>query len=308
MKCFCAVLLVIFAGQVVAQTSSTSLTPIAAPAATPATQNISVGSAQESRPMKYLAEHLQVRYFSEFLGPNVVKWDDNQVDVDTKGNYAKSSEPIGMFHQFSFRWKIASETRIFAEPRFTTHFGDRNEISAGDDQHAFRMEDFRAGVMSKYWVDGSGRWSTTVRAGARLPTSQASRDAQIVAQPEMLHITSFQANSRFNVSLWNQIRYYAYESSVDEERWRLYTGPSVTYAFNDSYELFVMYESELQHRAPAGKRDYFHARDILQDVYAGVNININPSLTVYPFIRTAQLRKFNDETMQIGAWVMGAVF
>jgi len=292
-----------------AQSTSTTLKVPAPAASIPASAaNTSAGDLSKSKLRRTLDEHLQVRYFSEFLGPSVTKWDDNQVDVSKNGNYVKNSEPIGIFHQFSLRWKVMDDTRVFVEPRFTTHFGSRSDIPSTDDQGNLRTEDFRAGLMSNYWTSDSKEWSTTVRVGNRFPMSRASMNADITAQPEALHITSWQINKDVNVSLWNQIRYYWYEPGVDKERWRLYTGPSVTYTFNDTYSLFVMYEHENQHNAAEGKRAYLHSTNILQDLYAGVNINLNPSLTVYPFIRAAQVSTFDDETLQVGAWIMGSIF
>ena len=297
MKSLCLLAFALLVSNAMAQTSSSSV------------GNTTTGDVSKSSFRKTLDEHLQVRYFAEFLGPNVKRFDVKYVDVDSKGNYSAAEDPIGTFHQFSVRWKTGNSARVFVEPRFTTHFGDRAQLQAADKESgAIRMEDFRAGVMDNYWSSEGKVWSTTYRLGNRFPTSEASRDSNITAQPEGLHILSWTPNKEWNVSLWNQLRYYWYETQVDNERWRLYTGPSVTYTFNDTYSAFVMYEHEQQHSASEGKRSYLHSVNTLQDIYAGVNINITPSLTVYPFVRMAQLRKFNDETMQIGAWVMGAIF
>lgn len=295
MKKFSVVLFALFVTQVMAQTSGSSL-------------NTTSGDISGSSFMKVIRNKLQVLYFSEFLGPNVVKWDDNQVGTTKNGDYSKGTEPIGMFHQFSVRWKFAGSKKIFLEPRLTTHFGSRSDLRSTDDQSAVRMEDFRAGISDNYWRSEDNVFSTTYRLGNRFPTSQASKDANITAQPELLHITSAQLNKDLNISIWNQIRYFWYENDVDQERWRLYTGPSVTYTLSDTYSIFVMYEHELQHNAKKGERSFSYAKETLQDVYAGVNINLNPSLTIYPFIRMAQLKKINDETLQVGAWVMGAIF
>lgn len=307
MKSFTLIVFALFVTQAMAQSTTTTLKKTSNEQST--LGNSSTGEISESSTMKLLREKLQVRYFAEFLGPNVVKWDENQVDVDGKGNYAKSDEPIGTFHQFSLRWKVADTTRIYVEPRFTTHFADRDELrAAGGDDSSVRMEDFRGGVMSNYWSSEDKIFSTTYRVGSRFSTSQASRESDITAQPEALHIFSWQPTAALNVSLWNQVRYYWYQAEVDNERWRLYTAPSVTYVLNDTFSVFVMYEHEQNHSAPEGKRNYFHSVNTLQDVYAGVNINVNPSLTIYPFVRMAQLKKLNDETLQVGAWIMGAIF
>lgn len=302
-----------------AQTSSVSVkkkkttAPAPAPTAPVAATNVSTGST-DSPTMKILKDRLQVRYFAEFLGPQVSKWDDNQVDADDNGRYSRSNSPINMFNQFSIRWRVKDQNRLAFEPRFTTNFGDRNDLSADgqNDQQVVVMEDFRIRYNMPYWTSSDKVFSTVLSVGNRFPTSRASKDANIVAQPEILHITNFQATPSLSFSLWNQFRYYWYESKVDRERYRLYTGPSVTYIMSDTFELFAMYEHEIQHNQPEGKRKYNYTKESLQDTYLGVNININPSFTIYPFIRLAQLKRWEYEdqrdTAQIGAWLMGSIF
>lgn len=291
----------------------------AAAASTPAVTapaNTSVAT-EESGTMKILKEKLQIRYFAEFLGPGIRKWEDNQIDVDGhggdgKGKVARQATPINLFNQFSFRWKVAPTTRAFWDARFTTQFGDRNEVGDGEDQQVIVQEDQRIGLNYGYWTSADKVWSTSFLPRLRLPTSEASQDSNIVLQPDFLHVTSFQATPALNFSLFNAVRYYWYEQKVDSERYRIYTSPSVTYVFNDTFELFVSYEHELQHREAEGKTNFFLLKESLQDVYAGVNINITPSLTVFPFLRLAQLQRMGwedqQDTAQIGAWIMGNIF
>jgi hypothetical protein len=288
--------------------------PAAAPAVTPA--NTSVAN-EESSTMKILKEKLQIRYFGEFLGPSVTKWEDNQIDVDGhggagKGKAERQSTPINLFNQFSFRWKVGEKTRAFWDARFTTQFGDRNELGRNDDRQVIVQEDQRVGLNYGYYASADKVWSASFLPRVRLPTSQASQDANIILQPDLLHVTSFQATPALNFSLFNAIRYYWFEQKVDSERYRIYTSPSVTYVINDTFELFVSYEHELQHREPEGKRNLLYTKESLQDIYAMVNININPSLTFSPLIRFAQVQRWGwedmRETMQVGAWISGAIF
>jgi hypothetical protein len=294
---------------------------VAAPAPAPATAavtpaNTSVAS-EDSATMKVLKERLQIRYFSEFLGPNVKKWDDNQVDVDGyggdgKGKFARSSDPINMFNQFSFRWKVADTTRAFVDARFTTQFGDRNGVSDGSDKQVIVQEDQRVGLNYGYFASADKVWTANFLPRFRLPTSEASQDANIVLQPDFLHVLSFQATPSLNFSLYSSARYYWFEQKVDSERYRLYNSPSMTYILNDTFEIYLQYEHELQHRAAEGARKYNYMKESLQDIYAGMNINFTPSLTIMPFIRFAQLQRWGwsdqRETMQIGAWIMGNIF
>ncbi len=286
------------------------------PAVTPAPANTTVANG-ESGTMKILKEKLQIRYFGEFLGPSIRKWEDNQIDTDGhggagKGRAVRQETPINLFNQFSFRWKVGEKTRAFWDARFTTQFGDRNEVGDGEDQQVIVQEDQRIGLNYGYWTSADKVWSTSFLPRVRLPTSEASQDSNIVLQPDILHVTSFQATPALNISLFNAVRYYWYEQKVDSERYRIYTSPSVTYVFNDTFELFVSYEHELSHRDPEGKSNFFLLRETLQDIYAGVNINITPSLTVFPFLRLAQLQRLEwddqQDTAQVGAWIIGNIF
>lgn len=291
----------------------------AAAASTPAVTtptNTSVAT-EESGTMKILKEKLQIRYFSEFLGPNVEKWDDNQVDVDGyggdgKGKYSRSSDPINLFNQFSFRWLVAPTTRFLVDARFTTQFGDRNGIAEGSDQQVIVQEDHRIGFNYGYWQSADKTWSTNILPRVRFATSEASQDANIILQPDFLHVLSFQATPSLNFSHWSTVRYYWFEQKVDQERYRWYNSFSTTYILNDTFEIYLQYEHELQHRAAEGARKYTYMKESLQDLYAGVNMNLTPSLTIMPFIRFAQLQRWGwedqRETMQIGAWIMGNIF
>lgn len=288
-----------------------------APAATTATPANTSVATEESGTMKILKEKLQIRYFAEFLGPNIEKWDDNQVDVDGyggdgKGKFARSTDPINMFNQFSFRWKVGAATRAFWDARFTTQFGDRNGIGEGSDKQVIVQEDQRIGLNYGYFASTDKVWTANFLPRVRLPTSEASQDANIVLQPDFLHVLSFQATPSLNFSLFSAVRYYWFEQKVDKERYRIYNSPSMTYVFNDTFELFLSYEHELQHNTAEGARKYTYAKESLQDVYAGMNINFTPSLTIMPFIRLAQLQRWGwedqRETMQLGAWIMGNIF
>lgn len=256
-------------------------------------------------------QFLQIRYFGEFLGSNLYRWDDTLTDVDAKRDYSAGTDPLQWFHQFSFRFMLADNMRLWIEPRFITQHGGRNKMGADEDKQSIQQLDHRVRLQSNYWTSEDKMWSTTIIAGTRLPTDRGSKNARIILQPEALHITGLTLNETWSFGLWNQVRYYWYETALDDERWRLYTGPSVTYTIDDIWSVFVMYEHEMTHRSRAGagnRRGFWSMEETLQDVYAGVNYNINPSLTFYPFIRFAQVSKWDTQTQQVGFWLMGAIY
>jgi hypothetical protein len=277
--------------------SSSTTAPVSTPSAAPA--------PQPTPPPQFL----QIRYFGEYLGSNLYRWDDTLTDVTTNGNYKPSTDPLQMFHQIGFRFRLSEEVRLWVEPRFITQFGSRAKMGADEDQQVIQQFDFRVRLGTNYWTSEDKQWSTTFLGGTRIPTDRGSKNANIVLQPEVLHITNFTPNPTWSFGLWNQVRYYWYESDVDSQRWRLYTGPSFTYTIDDIWSVFVMYEHEMNHRSnPGARRNFVHMKETLQDVYAGVNYNINPSLTIYPFIRFAQVSTWDPQTQQVGFWLMGAIY
>lgn len=291
--------------------------PVAKPVAKPAPAPTAPVSTAAATPTPVAPpQFLQIRYFGEYLGSNIYRWDDYLTDVDGKRNYdMDESSPLQMFHQFSFRMLVADKVRLYVEPRFITQFGGRNKMEAdspaGDHQFV-QQADHRVSLQSNYWASEDKVWSTSYRLGARLPTSRTDKNSGHILQPDMLHVTNLTVNEKLSFSLWNQVRYYWYEQNVDAERWRLYTSPSMTYTIDDIWSLYFQYEHEYAHRSRpgAGNRhsNFFNGEETLQDLYAGVNYNINPSLTFYPFIRFAQLSKWDTQTMQAGFWLMGAIY
>ncbi len=317
MKRLIAVMMVLgFVGTAIAQTPKK--TEKKAPKK--ATKSVSTAPVAPAPAAPPKPQFMQIRYFAELLGSSIDKLEDNQIwtgtgEIRGTRKAPRQSDPLNLFNQFSFRFLVGENTRLYVEPRFFLQFGDRNDLvndakadGSSVDAQVIQQLDHRIGFMSNYWTSADKKWSTTYRLGTRLPTDRASKNSNIVLQPEALHITNFTPNTKWSFGLWNQLRYYWYEEQVDNERWRLYTGPSMTYTINDIWSIFVMYEHELQHSAPEGKRHFLYGQESLQDVYAGVNYNINPSFTVYPFIRFSQVSRVDPETMQWGLWLMAALY
>ncbi len=314
-----------------AQTNRRQKRQAAKPVAAPVTA-APVSTAPAATPAPAPAappQFLQIRYFGEFLGSNLYRWDDKLTDVDgkrntnSKRNYFDGADPTQWFHQFSFRMLVADNVRLIIEPRFITQVGGRNKMGGADDKQLVQQADHRVGFLSNYWNSDDKVWSTTYRLSARLPTSRADKNSGHILQFDPTHITSYKLSEKVSFGLYNTYRYYWYESSKDAQRWRLYTSPSVTYTIDDVWSIFVSYEHEYSHRSNASaptnnatgenvgserRRSFFNAHETLQDVYAGVNYNINPSLTFYPFIRFAQVSKWDTQTMQAGFWLMGAIY
>ena len=80
-------------------------------------------------------EHLQIRLFSEVIGPNLTNSDGAFAYPDANdpnGNYVPGNDPISSWNQISFRWKISDKYHAFINPRFSTHLASTKRIRASN--------------------------------------------------------------------------------------------------------------------------------------------------------------------------------
>lgn len=255
---------------------------------------------------KLVKEKLRINYFSEFLGPGFESETGNIPDVDSKGNAVENTEPAQLWNQISIGWNVTEQWRLIFNPRFTLQVGQRDDLPSDDG--VLRTEDFLVGFQGTLWSNGP--WSVWIRPGYRLPTSRFTRDANWNGEVEWLHIIDRApgTDTKWGVGVWTQARFYVPTEDSTNERWRLYNAPYVTYTINDKWRAEVFYENTIQHNELRGKRDYNYARNSMQSAMTGVTYNINPSLSVFPFIRYYTVRKFSADTMGLGAWISAALF
>ncbi len=247
-----------------------------------------------------LRDRLRVNYFGEINGPSAKKWDDNQ--YDREGN--RTADPVGMWHKFGFRGRVADQTFLGLSPRFITVFGDRGELSEDDDRHTVVVDD---GVFSiqQIWVR-TDRFSTATKLAWRAPFSTDSRNKGIDGQGEVEQSFGWEAAPELTFSLDLGVRRYFYEGGVNEERVRLNETLITEYVIDDHWSTQVYHEWDLQHRAPKegseGRRkwNYFERNKHI----LGVGLGYSPvkNLTVMPFIKSLNETDIRPETMQIGMW------
>jgi hypothetical protein len=254
---------------------------------------------------KTVYDKLRINYFSEYLGPNLARINDEQPDVDAKGNYADTPEPAQLWNQVSFNWKLNDTWSLIINPRFTLQLG--STIDLPSDDGLFRTEDFLVGAQGTIWKNGP--WSIWARPGYRLPTSRGTRDANWNGQVEWLHILDWTSpETKWNFGAWNMYRFYVPTEESTNERWRIYFAPYVTYTLNSKWRLEAFYENEIQHNEEIGAKNYNYAVRTLQSAMTGVTYTISPSLSVFPFLRYYTVRKFDAETIGFGAWIIARLF
>lgn len=262
-----------------------------------------------SRAWESINTNLKIRYFSETMGPSISKGGDRQVEFDAKNNYSQGQDPVSVFNQVSFNWKLNKNWEYLVQPRFTYRLGDTEGYAANQDKGPFQMEDTRTAIQGMYWSNADQSMSLVVRAGVRLPTDRNSQNANLYLQPDVANFFDWTINKNWSVFVWQTFRTYLYHSSSTQERWRFYNAPGFTYAFSDKWQFVAFYENEISHNIPkAGKRKLNYAVSTYEDIYLGPQYAVNPKLTLYPFLRPSQLKKPSIETTAVGLWVMAKAF
>jgi hypothetical protein len=262
-----------------------------------------------SKTWEFIKAKVQVKYFSETMGPSITKGGDRQVEWDSKQNYQKGQDPISVFNQVSVNYAINKKWTFVAQPRFTYRFGDTEGYEKNQDKGPFQMEDTRTAVQGAYWTNADESMSLFVRAGVRLPTDRNSQNANVYLQPDVANFFDWTINKNWAVFVWQSYRTYLYHSSSSQERWRFYNAPGFTYSWNDKWQFVAFYENEIVHNQPQpGKRKYNYAVSNYEDIYMGPQYVASKSLTLYPFLRPSQLDKPSIETTAVGLWVMARLF
>jgi hypothetical protein len=262
-----------------------------------------------SRTWELIKSKLQIRYFSETMGPSITKGGDRQVEWDKNNNYSQGQDPIGVFNQVSLNWAMNKQWAFVVQPRFTYRFGDTEGYAKNQDRGPFQMEDTRTAVQGVYWSNADESMTLFVRAGVRLPTDKNGQNSNTYLQPEISNFFDWTINKKWAVFVWQSFRTYFYHSSSTQERWRFYNAPGVTYTFNDKWQFVAFYENEISHNLPRpGVKKLNYAVSNYEDVYLGPQYVVNSSLTLYPFLRPSQLKKPSLETTAAGLWVMARVF
>lgn len=254
---------------------------------------------------QHLGKNLRVGYFGEFLGPSLKKADDNLPSKNRSDNY-RGSDPIQTFNQFSFNYDFGYKMNFIINPRFISQHGDRNDMADGDDQHVIQWDDLMIGFQGVPY--SNDRFSYWVRLTYRHPTSHFSRQQGHNSIYEYFHQISYDLTPKWQLGSFNFIRYYDYKTGVGNERYRIYSAPYIVYTINERLSFMPMLEYEVQHRNANGVRSFDFMKKSYSDLYVGLNVVVNKSLTLYPFLKFIDESDIRYETTQVGAWIMGRVF
>lgn len=248
----------------------------------------------------------RIDYFSETLGFNINRIDDNEIEDDG----AKKREPVAMYHSFNLRFKTFGDLSLFMSPRFVTVIGDRNDIRANADPHVIMMDDWQFGLY--YTMLKTPTFNYAQLLTHREPYSTKSRNENIESQVEWTHQVSWVFAPAFRLLHWTNFRYYDYNEQAIEERHRVNVQNIVNYTIDDKWNAQIAYELDMQHRNRKDEdhpkhRDTNFMKRYRSYTSIGIGYTPTPSLTLIPFIRTLDERNIRNETTVVGLWVLGKV-
>jgi hypothetical protein len=256
---------------------------------------------EEPKPAAAPAKRLSIVYFSEALGPALAGGDGFVPNADDKGNPIPGTDGYNVWNQFAFRYKFDNGWEPFVNARFTTTFGNRDRL--GSDDGVLRTEDQLIGVRKLIW--SSGAWSLFSQFGYRLPTSRLTIDQKWNGQVECFCILDWTPNKDWSLGAWIIPRFYVPSGDSTDERWRLYYAPYLRRRFlNDTTWFQAILEQELSHNEAKGAKSYNYSTRTLNAAYVGVEFAATESLIFYPFLRSANIAKFDPETIAVGSWII----
>lgn len=270
----------------------------------PASSGVSQGT-WAGMDLAKLHERFLISYFGELLGASMKKWDDNQINPQGQ----KTADPANMWHSFNILTKISGGTSLFISPRFFTQFGDRNDLPADHDQHVVVMDDWQFGFQQSWIKNSQFTWDS--RLTHRAPMSVASKEEHIDSQTELLQVVTWKPIAQIFVYSQTDMRYYVYDRTVNEQRYRLNQMTAINWIFNDKWRIQAFQEFDMQHRAPKegdGKKDANYFKKYKDYLAIGIGYSVSHGLTLMPFIKALNDTDIRPETMQYGMWAFGRVF
>lgn len=255
-------------------------------------------------------QNLKIRYFGEFIGSSLKKWDDNQVD----NNGIRTGTPVNYWNLFNFNYKILPRTSFIISPRFYLQVGDRNDLRKNEDPHVIQWDDTAFGLNQDFYK--SPKFIYQGRLTHRQPTSAASQEALIDSQIEYQNDLTFLPTPSISILFWNTFRYYAYEAAKNEERYRINFTTLYNFMLSDKWKMQLMHELDMQHRnvkyavpkKNLKEKDWNYFNKNKHTLAFGIGYSPSRALTVMPFVKALNDQDIRPETMQFGLWILSSLY
>ena len=259
-------------------------------------------------------ERLSIGYFGSLTSPNLETWDSRRAATSPEFSEKKTNDdtaPLNIWSQVNFGYNFGGKFKFNVIPRFTTFLDKAPDQGAGE-RGMVILEDALVGFSGVLYSSDDKKFNWWFRPGIRLPTSygtRATNDAsfgRLTYNIELLSVFSYDFNSKWQLALTSQDRYWIFENRYNASRNRFITIPYVTYTLNDTTKIQAYYENFLENnkrwKSINGKNPSY--RNVWQNAYIGIAKDITPKLNVYPFISAfVNDVPFSTQSFWLGLWV-----
>jgi hypothetical protein len=290
---------------------------VSAPAKPQAVTTLAPTSAQPAEAPKSsfdkFYERLSIGYFGAVTSPNLETWDSRRgaISPEFSGKTNNDSYPMNIWSQVNFGYNFGGKFKFNVIPRFTTFFDKAPDQGPGE-RGMVILEDALVGFSGVLYSSDDKKFNWWFRPGIRLPTSyntRATNDAsfgRLTYNIELLSVFSYDFNSKWQLALTSQDRYWIFENRYNASRNRFITIPYVTYTLNDTTKIQVYYEHFLENnkrlKSINGKNPSY--RNVWQNAYIGIAKDITPKLNVFPYISAfVNDVPFSTQSVWLGLWV-----
>ena len=229
-------------------------------------------------------ENLRISYFGAYSGSSIGQWDYRA--VDEKGTQDKSYGN-NLFSQVAFAYNFGWKLSFVFSPRFTLNTGTTKHFSAAPTGRGmFAVEDFLTGFQGVVYSSADKKFNAWTRFAFRLPTSRASRAADITFQPEILSNPAYDFNPEWQLGGYVQLRSWVYDQAYTARRFRTYFAPYLQYAVTDKDKIAIWYEIYLENR---NNLKSFNGKEVNYQAYwhnamISYSKDITPQLNFMPFV------------------------
>jgi hypothetical protein len=250
--------------------------------------------------------NLKMSYFGDYTATTLKKWDDNTYNSSGE----RTSLPVSLLNEINTTYKFYDKWSLFTKTVFYYQIGDRNDLRDTDDQNVLSVGDPMVGIM--YDILKTKTLIYNGRITHKQPLSKYSKTTGVNSEIEYRNFFIWFPTYTSTFLLWNTYRYYAYESDINSERFRINNRLIYNYSFTDRWGMQLMSEWVLQHRAPkegAGTRKWNHFEKYRNTFSVGATYKIfNRNLTLIPNIEAQDNQNIKWETLQFGVTLLGKIF
>lgn len=252
-------------------------------------------------PFEKFSDRLKIGYFGAYQGSSLGQWDYSA--LDEKGAKTKDYAH-NLWNQVSFNYNFGWKMNFVINPRFVINTGS-TRYHAANDKGLVSMVDTLVGIQGVVLSSADKKFNLWTRPGIRLPNSRSSRAGDITMQPEALSLASYDFNPKWQLGLYNQVRWWVYEQRYNSTRYRIYNAPYLQYAITDKDKVAIWYENYIENRR--NRQSFNKQKHRMEDYWNNAMVSyardITPKINFMPFIGYFLDTTYAYERPLDAAWV-----